>query len=680
MNQPTKEASQTSKRRKNWIVVLVIGVVAILCCCLVVSTVAGYQFWRDIIEDMDSYTPPASEDPAPVPKLVARLPSEAEWDTAERLRDVTLPPRDLLDLARRLQGLSESAGGTQPAPAPDYDVGDETVFWVHNIQINYYYTATASLRYETPHAYWWIEQGYEVDAEALAESARNFEKGTYPINRRYFGSEWTPGIDGDPHVYIFLGDVPGVGGYFSGPDEYPRVVRPHSNQHEMFYISLDNAQPGDDYFDGILAHEFQHMIHWAEDRDEPTWTNEGLSELAAEVNGYDVGDSDLIFSFRPDTQLNAWPDLEDSAPHYGASYAFLSYFLAQYDEAAVRQLVDEPENGIAGFDAVLADLDPGRTFDDLFADWLVATYLDDARLGEGRFGYGDRYVWEPSLAAEHDEYPVARSTTVHQYAADYVLLEGGAGPSASLRAGVTVEFTGSLAVPLVGNETRNGDYQWWAVRGDETDVTLTRAFDLSSLETATLEAWMWYDLEVDYDYAYVEVSTDGGRRWEILANEHTTTENPSGNSYGPAFTGLSGGGDEPAWSLESFDLTPYAGQEVLVRFEVVTDESVNHPGLCLDGIAIPELGYADDAETGDDGWQTEGWLRVTDHLPQKWLIQVISLGRETRVERLDLDEHMRGTFSIPSLGDEVDRAVLIVSGLTPVTTEWASYAYRVTQP
>ena len=52
---------------------------------------------------------------------------------------------------------------------------------------------------------------------------------------------------------------------------------------------------------------------------------------------------------------------------------------------------------------------------------------------------------------------------------------------------------------------------------------------------------MWYDLETDYDYAYVEVSADGGKTWDILANEHTTITNPSGNSYGPGFTGASGG-------------------------------------------------------------------------------------------------------------------------------------------
>ena len=654
---------------------MIVSLVVILCCCLLACGVAGYVTWRAMEEQANSYLPPLSSEPVPAADLLPRPPSTAEEQTAQQLAQVDLPPRDLIDLAQRLQGLPASAGELELTRPPDYAPGDELVFWLHNIENNQYYTTTATLQYETAHSYWWIENGYQVSDEGLAESARNFEEQTYPTNHRYFGSEWIPGIDNDPHVYIFLGDIPGVGGYFSGPDEYPLVVRPESNQHEMFYINLDNAEPGNDYFDGILAHEFQHMIHWAEDRDEPTWTNEGLSELAAEVNGYDVGGSDYMFSLQPDTQLDAWPEIEESAPHYGASYVLLSYFLDQYGAEAVRQLVAEPENGIAGFEAILADIDPGRTFDDLFADWVVANYLDDPRLADGRFGYTNRHADEPRLSAKYRTYPVAQQAAVHQYAADYILLEGSAG--ALLGADVTIEFTGSQVVPLIGNETRSGDYQWWAVRGDEGDATLTRAFDLSGLQTATLEAWMWYDLETDYDYAYVQVSTDGGASWEILANEHTTASNPSGNSYGPGFTGLSGKGSEPAWSLETFDLTPYAGQPVLVRFEVVTDESVNHPGLCLDGIAVPELGYADDAESDSGGWLAEGWLRITDHVPQKWLVQVITLGREIRVERLELDAQMHGTLAVPGLGDNVDQAILVISGVTPVTTEWATYEYRI---
>ena len=398
--------------------------------------------------------------------------------------------------------------------------------------------------------------------------------------------------------------------------------------------------------------------------------SEGLSELAAGINGYDVGGSDQLYLAQPDSQLTTWPELEVSGPHYGASYLFLTYFYEQYGEDAIRQLVAETANSSSGFDAVLSGLDPVRRFDDLFADWLVANYLDDPGLAGGRYGYESLEPEHPAYASQHATYPVDEIATVSQYAADYILLEH-SGP-------LSIQFSGSQTVSLVGNRAHSDDYQWWSIRGDEGDTTLTRAFDLSALQEATLQAWMWYDLEADYDYAYVEISNDGGQTWDILSNDNSTTTNPSGSSYGPAFTGKSGDGDQSTWTHETFDLTPYVGQSVLVRFEVVTDEAVNRPGLCLDDISIPELGYHTDVEMGTDGWEAAGWARVTDSVPQQYLVQLIRFGDEARVERLTLDDQMRGTIILAGPDRDTGRAVLLISALAPATTQPATYSYRIT--
>lgn len=657
-------------QRKHWIWILAVGL--FLCACLFLATcgVIGFVLGRSS-GSSTTWQPDVELPITPTAVLLDTSPGTLEYETVRSLAETELPPRDLVELARELQGLPPALATPSPQTPPDYTVGDAILFWVHDVTANAYYTTTAILGYETEHAYWWIEEGYDIRDRDLESSARAFEEQTYPQTRALFGSEWYPGIDGDPHVYLFLGNVVGVGGYFSGPDEYPKAVRPESNEHEMFYINLENAGPGNSYFDGILAHEFQHMIHWAQDRNETSWVNEGLSELAAFVNGYDVGGSDYVFTQAPDTQLTTWPELEDSGPHYGASFLFLAYFLERYGEEAIPELVREPANGITGFDILLDRLDPEVDFDDLFADWVVANYLDDPRVADGRYAYRELRIDPLALAAEHGTYPVTQESTVHQYAADYILLEGDGD--------LTVEFQGNQVVPLLGNRTHSGAYQWWSNRGDDGDATLTRAFDLSGLDTATLEAWMWYDLEVDYDYAYVQVSTDGGDTWQILANENTTTYNPSGNGYGPAFTGPSGGGDEPDWSLERFDLSPYAGQQILVRFQVVTDEAVNRPGLAIDDIAMPELGYRDDVESGEGDWQAQGWVRVTDHVPQEYLVQVITMGDGTQVQRLALDEENQGALTIAGLGRDVDYAVLVVSAVAPVTTEWASYRYTLTE-
>jgi aspartyl-tRNA synthetase len=96
-------------------------------------------------------------------------------------------------------------------------------------------------------------------------------------------------------------------------------------------------------------------------------------------------------------------------------------------------------------------------------------------------------------------------------------------------------------------------------------------------------------------------------------------------------------------------------------------------------VTIAELDYAFDVETDGDGWLAEGFLRITDQIPQQFLVQLITIGDETRVERMALDDLSHGTMTIAGLGQGVDRAVLVVSALAPVTTEPALYHYQITQ-
>jgi immune inhibitor A len=623
-------------------------------------------------------TPVLSEAEGPVLSKVEGAVSLPEPSTEELLAEAVLPERDLLALTTRLKKSAESIPVVVNATPPRYEVGDRAEFWIHEEPTNAYSRSWATLRYITPHLYMWVEDGYDVDLDDLIDSAERFENETYPNNRRFFGSEWTPGVDNDPHVSIFNGNVPGVGGYYSSADEYSHLVNPYSNEREMFYINLDNASPGSRYYDGILAHEFQHMIHWQTDRNEDTWVNEGCSELAAYLNDYDVGAADRIFSRAPDTQLTAWADDPNLAgPNYGGSYLFMVYFLERFGDEVLRQVVASKADGIAGFDEVLADQGLGVTFEDVFADWLMANYLDDPVLGDGRYGYRDLKIERPAIDVTYSQYPVHSAATVHQYGADYIELQAGGGD-------VMVHFAGSTEVKLVDNEAHSGSYQWWSNRSDESDTTLTRAFDLTRLEQATLRAWLWYDIEEDYDYVYVEVSTDGGQTWDILPGKYTTDHNPSGNSFGHAYTGKSGveaGASEapdatPQWVLEEMDLTAYAGQQVLLRFEYITDDAYNSPGFCVDDISIPELGYHYDAESEDD-WVALGFIRTDNTLSQRYLVQLIELGTETRVRRMDLDEAQKGQWVIEGLGGEVERAVLVVSALAPKTTELAGYQYSV---
>ena len=609
--------------------------------------------------------------PEIIPALVANPPPSTAYDTLETLEETQIPQRDLVSLAQRLLKAGAIPLVVRETPYA-YQLGAEELFWVSNVDTDEHFQITATLAYITPHLYVWVEKGAQVDLDALRTSADRFEGQTYPTNQRYFGSEWSPGVDGDVHLNILhatgLGNS--VAGYYASSDEFSQLAHAYSNEREMFYANLDTITVGSDYYDGLLAHEFQHMIHWHSDRNEDLWLNEGFSKLASYLNGFDNGSSESHFMSQPDLQLNhfSYGDAESSA-HYGASYLFTHYFLDRFGEEASRALVAHPANGPAGINAILGQLDEPLDFPTLFADWAAALYLDDPSLLDGRYGYRSIDPGRPALSAEYSTFPVDLTrASVQQYASDYIRLVG--------TSPVTVIFSGTRQVPLVATPAHGGRYHWWSNRGDDADVTLTRAFDLSELETVTLDYWLWYDIEKDWDYAYLAVSTDGGKTWETVQTPHTTGDDPTGNNYGNGYTGMSGSGSSPEWIHEQADLGAYAGQPVLIRFEYITDGAIHKAGLVLDDFSIPELGFQDGFEADDPAWEPAGFVRNDNVLPQEFAVQLIELGAKPRVRQLSLNEQGQARWHIP-LDAETTEAVLIVSGITPVTLEAASYAYQV---
>ncbi len=671
------------------IIPIVVAIVLCLCCCLNLLIVGVVVLLAPRLDDLLTASTPTpvvirTLTPTHVPVVMHTLtptpmpvvtPTPAPVAPAERsieqlLAETSIPERDLVALTARLKKLDQPIPLVVNDTPPHYAVGDKDIFWVANVDTTTNHTTTATLSYLTPHLYLWVEEGTSFDQEALKRSAERFESQIYPTNRQFFGSEWTPGVDNDPHIHILQTSGMGsaVNGYYLDTDEYSKLVNPYSNEREMFYINSDRLQPGTESYESVLAHEFQHMIHWAVDRDEDTWVNEGFSELASYLNGYAVRGIDRAFSRTPDTQLTSWPGSPgQTSANYGASFLFAAYFLERFGDQALRTVVSHQANGTAGFEAILAEY--GLTFDDVFADWLIANYLDNVELADGRYGYRDLTVGPAYLDQIHADYPAQRSTTVHQYGTDYIELRG--------EGDLVLSFAGSTEVKLVPNDPHSGKHLWWSNRGDNSNMTLTRAFDLTGLSQATLKAWLWYDIEEDWDYAYIEVSTDGGQTWDILTGRYTTDSNPNGNSFGQAYTGQSGAADgAPNWVEEEIDLTPYVGQEILLRFEYITDGAVNRVGFCVDDIAIPELGYLYDAR-GDDQWVAEGFIRTDNILPQWFLVQLIELGPDVRVRRMELDGAQAGRLVVEGLGKGMERAVLVVSGLAPVTTELASYEYSI---
>src|SRR6185295_1606245 len=117
-----------------------------------------------------------------------------------------------------------------------------------------------------------------------------------------------------------------------------------------------------------------------------------------------------------------------------------------------------------------------------------------------------------------------------------------------------------------------------------------------------------YDLETDYDYVFLETSTDGAT-WQILTTPSGTDKDPSGNSYGWGYNGQTNG-----WNTEEVDLSEFAGQKVQIRFEYVTDAALNGEGFLLDDVQVDAAGYSSDFEADGAGWIPSGFVRVENVL------------------------------------------------------------------
>ena len=598
--------------------------------------------------------------------------------TEAKLAAVAVPTRDLRDLALRYHPEVGEIPLVVNATTPHYDVGDRLEFWVHDLSANQDFAITAELVHKTNVAYAWVEVDQPADVDVIRTAVDRFSRQAYPAETAYFGNEWKPGVDNDPRLHILhaTGLGAGIAGYYSSADEYSRLAQGYSNEKEMFYINLSWLNETSDYtyYETVLAHEFQHMIHWYRDRNEETWVNEGLSEYAQVVAGYAADNGFAVdFANAPDTQLTMWgEDQGDNATHYGASFLFTAYFAQRFGVDPTRALVAHPANGIAGYNAILAGAGSPYSFDDVFADWLVANYADDpyALALDGVYGYRDVEQDAPRLDERHRAYPTAaRKTTVANYGADYISLEG--------RGDLTVHFTGATATQLADLDPYSGEMVWWGLRGDDINTRLTRRFDLSTLAAGapiTMTAALWWNIEDDYDFGYVAASRDG-RTWSVVPGPAATRGVNADNARGPGYTGHSDG-----WQVETFDLSDFAGGPVWLRFEYVTDDAVNTQGWFVDDVAIPALGYVADFEQGPDGWESEGWLLTDNHLTQRWLVQLLTLEdrRLTEVARITVGADGRAAFDVPGVG-RGRTAVVVISGLAPATTEPAAYEYWIDQ-
>ncbi|MFI6424859.1 immune inhibitor A domain-containing protein [Promicromonospora sp. NPDC050880] len=139
--------------------------------------------------------------------------------------------------------------------------------------------------------------------------------------------------------------------------------------------------------------------------------------------------------------------------------------------------------------------------------------------------------------------------------------------------------------------------------GNDLNNTITSP-SFTVPDGASLTAKVQYDIEVDYDYAFAEVSTDGGSTWTALANNLSTDEDPNGTNPGAGITGSSDG----AWVDLTADLADYAGETAQVRFRYSSDGGTNETGILVDDVAVGDALTEDFSDVAD--WTVDGFTTV----------------------------------------------------------------------
>lgn len=613
-------------------------------------------------------TPEPTRTPEPTGTAEPSQGGLAVQDMTALLAKNPLPVADLFDLTRRLRGRDgQPAAAFTPArqAVPNEAAGAQTQFWIYDFDAKKNLKVSATLRILTDHSKWWIEDGVTVDLAAVQTTATTFETKIYPADRAAYGSEWSPGIDADQRIDILVARIPGrAAGYFSSADELPVWINQFSAEREMIYVNAAAPRFATDYFYSVLAHEFCHMIQFNKRVRSIVWFTEGHAQLCERFASYNSG-FDQLYLRQPDTQLNDWSDLDkDATLHYGAALLFLE-FLREHAggddlmNALLAHGIDTPLD----VDTVLvARGQPG--VEEQFADFVAANAMIGAN-PDAKYAYaGNRLTAAAPSAQDRASVGADLKTTVHEYAARYIALP---------QTPVHVKLTGQTTQRIIPTDAHSGHMTWWSDRVDGLDSTLTRTVDLSSVTTATLSFWSWFDVEPDFDYAYAAVSTDG-RNWTTLKTEATTADDPNGNNLGNGMTGRSGGGTKPAWVKQTADLGAYAGKKVQLRFEYVTDAALNFNGFALDDVTIPEIGFSDDAES-DAGWTANGFIRSSNVVKQRYIVQVIHFGVTPTVERHIVED---GTLELDVDGSKDRKAPIIaVTGLAPRSTETVGFTVSV---
>ena len=414
----------------------------------------------------------------------------------------------------------------------------------------------------------------------------------------------------------------------------------------------DAANDRPELYEGVIAHELEHLQMNYSDPGELSWVDEGLADMAAFLNGYDMTGSHLTYHqvFHRETSLTRWAG---GLENYGASFSFFAYLWEQaggngdgslepdleYDGKAgdllIKMIFAEQADGMEGVQNAIdaynaatgSDLESAQ---ELFQDWVVTVYLDDEKSDLWdleNFDFGPASGgWTIDIA--NDEFfdrrgnyrgaqPEAKWNRTQNRPASTALPFGTSyekfrNPAPK----VSLSFTGEDMTQVAPH---TGDTHWWGGYESQSDNVLEVGAPITGGETVSF--WNWHFIEEGWDYGFVEALVDG--EWVTvpveLAGTDTvvsTNDDPHGNNTeGNGITGTSGGEyfvDEPQY-LQYEAVLPDDATDV--RFRYSTDAAYLDTGWFIDDVLV---NGADALVSSEDWVETDG---IQDN---NWVVQVIS--------------------------------------------------------
>jgi hypothetical protein len=439
-------------------------------------------------------------------------------------------------------------------------------------------------------------------------------------------------------------------------------------------------------YEGVFAHEYQHLLMQYEDSDEFNWINEGLSDWAQTLTGYvnpatpitEIGFDSHVQCFLgflgvqtfanpnprasgPENSLTRWGDQGDGEIlcDYGAAYTMMEYVNGQFGDDFMTLLHRGDAEGIPGLQEAL-DAD-GQTIDamDVIRNWTLMVAVDGLIDDGARIlgPYSERQFTTPTLDATINwDTPHAYDTPgAPSNGSDYVRLRNAAGTPLLGREIRSLSFQGSPTLPALpiawtvaaDPPMAPGDPALFSGAANNRDEMIVREVAVPAGAGATLTFDALWNEELGWDFLFAQVSTDGGRTYQSLACTDTTTETnpdalPTAKENVPGFTGYSGG-----WRAQTCSLAAYAGSTVLLAFRTFND-----PAALGESAAVPPGAWIDDVRVGgglvSDGSSLEGWRSRTGVLPvavDNFLVRIVSVdGKKITVKELPLN----GNFQLSS--------------------------------